>query len=246
MIFFDLDNTLLDHDKSEESAIIALCEGKKINVSQSEVSLLWKKISKKYYERYLAGDLSFEKQRLLRMKEFFSLIENKDSNGLNQSEHEMDDSEAEKLFREYLKNYEKNWVVFEDVVPTLEKLQDFRLGVISNGQTDQQYKKLISLNIDKYFELVVTSHDLGVSKPNPHIFKRAAEIACVDEKQCVYIGDDLIKDIMPSQEIGMFALWINRNSENVPSKNVMSIKDLRDSIDIINQHYNNQTFSLRI
>ncbi|WP_258535658.1 hypothetical protein [Bacillus sp. 03113] len=61
MIFFDIDGTLLDHEKAEKIASIDFY-GKfqqNLKMSEMEFTQLWEASSKKYYLKYLAKQLSF-------------------------------------------------------------------------------------------------------------------------------------------------------------------------------------------
>lgn len=61
MIFFDIDNTLVDHNKSESLAILAFCRYLGIShIDNTEVTNAWREISKKSYNEYLSGKLSFK------------------------------------------------------------------------------------------------------------------------------------------------------------------------------------------
>ncbi|MFD2506889.1 HAD family hydrolase [Halalkalibacter alkalisediminis] len=54
---------------------------------------------------------------------------------------------------EYLEAYENSWTVFADVVPCLQRLKALgvEIGIISNGDYNQQVKKLKNLGIERFF-----------------------------------------------------------------------------------------------
>lgn len=139
------------------------------------------------------------------------------------------DHELQKLFLIYLKYYEQNWCLFDDVLNCLESINGKRLGIISNGETDQQIRKLEFLEVRRYFDIIVTSHDAGCSKPNKQLFLHAARMAKTDIKQCTYIGDDLELDAIASKDAGMTAYWLNRGRElsTIP-KEIYILSDLKD------------------
>src|SRR5882724_3813450 len=67
------------------------------------------------------------------------------------------------------------WRVFDDVVPTLDALasRGIRLAVISNW--DERLRGLLSrLNLDRYFEVLAISCEVGFPKPSRAIFQQAA------------------------------------------------------------------------
>ena len=66
MIFFDIDNTLIDYNGSERRAIVSLFKKeyeKSINDDQTDY---WKQISKSLFDDYLAKRITFEEQGKVR------------------------------------------------------------------------------------------------------------------------------------------------------------------------------------
>ena len=94
-----------------------------------------------------------------------------------------------------------------DVRAALEALRDagLRLGVISAGLQVKQAEKLIRLEALEYFDprAIFFSDQLGVSKPNPKIFKLACQRAGVDPTRALYVGDRPSHDVGPAAEAGM-------------------------------------------
>ncbi len=52
--------------------------------------------------------------------------------------------ESQHRFNQYIELYKKNWALFEDVLYTLQTLQQrgHSLGIISNGDYEQQIEKI--------------------------------------------------------------------------------------------------------
>jgi len=234
MIFFDLDNTLIDHNKSERLAILKLCKTLQVHGDSDEISGAWQQISKQYYQQYLSKSITFEEQRILRIRDFLTKLNAIDSNNHPIKIDSLSDIEIRKIFDSYLQLYESNWCIYEDVLPLLESLGNTKLGIITNGQTSQQLKKLESTSINKYFSLVITSHDAGVSKPDYKLFMYAAQKAKVPIKDCHYIGDDLENDAVAAYKSGMHGYWINRQGSMsvIPNNNIIMLKSLCEAIDI--------------
>ena len=71
-----------------------------------------------------------------------------------------------------------------------------RLGVITNlpdGMTTVQMKqRLIDAQILKFFDPhgFITSLDAKVAKPDPHIYRFAAQQMGLAPSQCLYVGDE--------------------------------------------------------
>ncbi len=194
MIFFDIDGTLLDHEQAEKLAAIEFYNANSSDIklsSKDEFLVAWTALSVTYYQEYLDKKLSFQAQRRMRMKDLF--------------ESNINNREADELFEEYLDGYKRNWLAFRDVVPCLKKLKDCNhsLGIISNGDHQQQLEKLNLMEISKYFDVVVTSDATGVAKPDKQIFLEACKSANCKPEESYYIGDRLETDALASKYAGI-------------------------------------------
>jgi HAD superfamily hydrolase (TIGR01509 family) len=92
----------------------------------------------------------------------------------------------------------------------------FPLGVISNGLPDVQYTKLETLALRHLFKCIVLSEELGIRKPDPAIFWRAAELLNIAPGDCLYIGDSYDNDVVGARQSGMHACWFNPDGEAAP------------------------------
>ncbi len=100
---------------------------------------------------------------------------------------------------------------FPGVVPTLIKLkQRYRLGVISNGLAVKQWEKLINLSLHHFFDVVVTSEEVGYEKPATEIFEAAMQKLGVAGEECVMVGDRLDTDVLGGKLAGMRTVWLRR------------------------------------
>ncbi|MBN1684708.1 MAG: HAD family hydrolase [Gammaproteobacteria bacterium] len=232
MIFFDIDDTLLDHQKAVKNALthfnlFGRGKSRPVPTIFNKYFNLWIQLSEKYYALYLSHQLTFQEQRRLRVQEFFLNFNIKLSN-----------KEADEQFERFLHSYEKGWQAFDDVMPCLNQLKSlkFRLGIISNGNESQQYKKLEKLKLLDYFNPIVISEDLGVSKPDPRIFQEAAKCAQKPINECIYIGDRLESDAVGSVAAGMRGIWLNREGKKNNNNTVVIIKTLDELVQSISKN----------
>lgn len=102
-------------------------------------------------------------------------------------------------------------VPFCDAIPTLQVLKDrhYNLGIIAN-QVAGAKQRLQNWDILKFFDVVVTSAEIGVAKPNRIIFEKAVELAQASWAQCVMVGDRLDNDIIPAKCLNMKTVWIRQ------------------------------------
>jgi len=226
VVFFDLDGTLLDHKNSEYLSVIKFYNNymEHFRFNENEFYRLWCEISDKYFSEYLNGKLTFAQQRIERIKELFHL-----------SGVKLSDVEAERKFNEYLLEYENSWKLFDDVIPCLKSLNNYRVGIISNGHLEQQLYKLKKMGIKDYFEIVIAAGEVGVAKPNIKIFQIACERAKIDPEVCYYIGDDLNEDIISCKKINMKGIWANRAGDDIKIPGVTVIHSLNKLKILISQ-----------
>ncbi len=106
------------------------------------------------------------------------------------------------------KDAEKPYADTESVLKQLT-VKGYRLGVIAN-QIPGTRDRLSSWGLLKYFDIVLSSAEEGISKPNIEIFNRALTIAKCLPENAVMIGDRLDNDIVPAKKAGMKTVWIKQ------------------------------------
>lgn len=94
------------------------------------------------------------------------------------------------------------------------KAKNYKLGIISNGFREVQYRKMQSSNISGYFDAVVLSDDIGVNKPDRRIFDYAINIAGSSASKSLIIGDNPTADIEGALSAGWHAIYFNQNKTN--------------------------------
>jgi putative hydrolase of the HAD superfamily len=210
MIFFDLDGTLLDHDAAERRGAQAFAAV--FGLEESGFLARWREVSGRHIDRFLAGEIDFAEQRRLRVREVLG--------------RELTNDEADDVSKVYLDAYESGWRLYPDVLPCLIRLEGARLGVITNGNREQQLKKLEVMSIRGRFALIVTSDDAGAAKPDSDIFRVACGRAGVPPETSTYIGDRLNTDARAATRAGLRGIWLDRAANNPDVDNVEVIHSL--------------------
>lgn len=85
----------------------------------------------------------------------------------------------------------------------------YRLGIIAN-QLEGLSERLKSFGILSYFDLVVSSFDVGLSKPSEEIFRFALSESGCSPKESAMVGDRTDNDIVPAKKIGMKSVRVLR------------------------------------
>ncbi len=218
-LFFDIDGTLLDHDWAEERAA-ELFFGKHRDIlkaqTASEFYNQWRDASSQYMEQFLRGSITFAEQRTRRCREVIGRT--------------VSDREAEAIFGDYLEAYEANWRMFEDVSDVLNNLagRGAQMGVISNGSAEQQTSKLRRMGLIQYFDPIVISESVGVSKPDRSIFETAAGRMGRNAGDCIHVGDSLEGDVAGALAAGMRAIWVNRSGKQLENERKIAAPQAKD------------------
>ena len=106
-----------------------------------------------------------------------------------------------------------NATLYEDVLPTLDRLQqmDLKMAIISNWDTPL-HAMVEELGLSPYFDVVVVSHDQRVrsAKPDRSIFEYALNAVDVPAEEAVHVGDSFEADIIGAHAAGIRAILLDR------------------------------------
>ena len=100
---------------------------------------------------------------------------------------------------------------FAETIDTLIYLkgQGYRLGVISNGPTIKQWEKLVRLNVYSFFDAVITSEEVGKKKPDKLIFDVALRKINGNPEKSIMIGNKFKEDALGAVNAGMSVILVN-------------------------------------
>jgi putative hydrolase of the HAD superfamily len=102
--------------------------------------------------------------------------------------------------------------------PTKQMLQVFQqqnvpVGIVTNGETYRQMKKVRHNNLESLVKAVVVSEAVGIRKPDKGIFEHALQLVGADPLRTLFVGDNPEADILGAKSLGMAAAWIHRNRD---------------------------------
>ena len=234
VVFFDLDETLLDDDRCMRVAVAQTC--KKLaerypQIAPRQLEATYLRVSNEWWTdsgsvpRASAGGTS--DGRAIRTEVWGKSLA---ACGLVAQRMAI---EAAGIYSQERK---ATYCLFSDVDEVLNTLhKTFVLGVITNGP-DTQREKIDSTSLTDYMDVVIISGEVGVGKPDPGIFTRALTSVQLSPREAIYVGDSLTWDIPGAQSAGLYSVWINRNRisrpHNVAQPNI-EITTLRDLIPIL-------------
>ena len=139
--------------------------------------------------------------------------------------------------------FSKVAVPFDFSIPMLKKLRDMgiKTGLITNGRHEIQSSKLKLLGLENSFDAIVISGDTNTKKPDPAIFKIAADRLGVDLGEMMYIGDHPQNDVDASRRAGCTPCWVKTTGTWIfpeiekPELQVETVAEIPDIIERINK-----------
>lgn len=198
---FDLDDTLIDDRTATKKAAERLYDLLDVDRPFSTFLTEWQKAAQASFKRYLEGQLTFDEQRVERIKTVAQALE------LGEV------SDVDGLVGEYVATYRRAWSCFSDTVTTLKQLQEHgtSLALITNGDSSGQRAKLSQFGLSSHFQWIFVSGETNTPKPHPAMFEAWLKAAAVAPEEALFVGDNLNADIKPARQLGMRTLWISRH-----------------------------------
>lgn len=207
-IYFDIDDTLLDHKAAERQALQdshehfdwfkAVSIGQLWNVYHKNNSRLW--------IDYGAGTID---RPYLEEARFSRTLRDLGVGG-----------GQEEAFRDYyMQAYEKHWQWIEGAKQALILVSGkFPVGFITNGFTELQRRKAERFGFYDISENYIISEEVGFMKPSPGIFEFATRKADVQPDEILYVGDSFSSDVLGAHGFGWKAAWYVRNAEETKAR----------------------------
>jgi HAD superfamily hydrolase (TIGR01549 family) len=117
----------------------------------------------------------------------------------------------EQLWGQYRRRMPELASCHPDDLDALKRLRHagWRIGIVTNGMTDNQRGKIRNTGLDRLVDAWCISDDVGIRKPDPEIFRLAAERCGSDCGQGGWmIGDSLVLDIAGGHAAGLRTIWL--------------------------------------
>jgi len=249
-VIFDLDETLIEEETSNDASALAAGEIATTRYGVDRVALLTA-LRKRSRELFLAGPLidycreigisarealwgSFtgDDPSLVQLRQWMPDYRQR-SWAAALTEVGIDDPAlAAEVAEFFVSDRSRRHVVFAESEQVLHQLKkNFRLGLITNGAPDIQGTKIEGSNLASFFETIIISGDHGFGKPDFRIFQLALNRLHVGAHEAVMIGDSLNRDIAGALDAGIRTIWINRYRRTLSASHPIpdiELTDLRD------------------
>lgn len=225
-LLWDIDNTLLSFDLAERASMTKGFDKFGLDIGDEKALEVYKNINDKYWKMLEKGEKTREEILTERFEEFFDLY---------------DIAYDDRLVNDFNLFYQEELgkqVFFNDYAEeVLQKLgKDYKQYAVTNGSKVAQSGKLKNSGLDKVFDGVFISEDLGYDKPSLEYFDLVFEsIGSKNKDEYILIGDSLTSDMLGSNNAGIKNIWYNpKDFDNKASVKVdYTINNLKEVIKIL-------------
>ena len=128
-----------------------------------------------------------------------------------------DEDFGRELANIFVRERRKRHIVFPETESVLKDLHRiYRLAMITNGAPDVQLEKLNMPGLERFFNPVVVSGQIGISKPARDIFTYTLNQMKIEPETAMMIGDNPVNDVQGAQQCGIKGVWLNRFGATCP------------------------------
>ena len=218
-IFFDLDHTLWDYEKSARETLKEIFTDfqleDKTSLTEEGFITAFKKINQLLWDQYNHDQIDSKTLRHLRFRlvlESFNEISSTTIEGINET---------------FMEVCPKKPNLIEGALEVLEFLKvGYSLHIITNGFEKTQHTKLKYCSILENFETITTSESARSKKPDGKIFEYALGLAKSKLSEAVMIGDNLRTDILGAKSFGIDQIHLNTGDSDPELEPTYSIERL--------------------
>lgn len=119
------------------------------------------------------------------------------------------------------------YYLFNDSLPFLKEVKDmgFKIGLVTNS-TEKVHRIVEEFELKEFLDVVVSSYDVKIVKPNPKIFYYA--MRKLNSEDAIFIGDVYEVDVLGAHRAGIHGILLDRASFYDDIKNVLKFSNLME------------------
>lgn len=196
-VLFDADGTLLDFSRSEDEAVRATMLFAGVQPDDEKVAT-YSRINDGLWKMLERGEI--EKSVLL-YRRFELFCEHYGYGGVD----------ARAMAREYMEQLSQRGYMLDGASALLEDLYGkVRMYIVTNGVDFIQRRRYAHSGLDKYFDGLFISGELGFEKPDRRYFEAVeSAIPDFDASSTIVVGDSLTSDIKGAVNYSLDSCWYN-------------------------------------
>ncbi len=201
-LFFDLDHTLWDFERSSEETLRELFDELKMHeIGSFTFADFLAHFHRIHHHLWDLFNLHLIDRQTIRKQRFELLRE-----ALGAPPQPI----FEQFNEAYIARCPKKPYLIPHAIEVLDYLKDhYHLHIISNGFDGIQRNKMESSGIYHYFSTIVTSETMGARKPSKEIFEFALKVSKATVADSIMIGDSLMADIAGANNAGLDTIFYN-------------------------------------
>lgn len=202
VILFDADNTLFDFKKTENYALENLMSSLDTDYDKDYCINIYKEINTKIWKEFEEGKIT---QSVLKIERFQRL-----------KEALRGEFQAADFAERYTDHLAEASFPYDESHELLQKLSGkVKMGIITNGLKKVQRKRISQSVLSHYFEAIVISEEVQVSKPDERIFELTMDLLGDAPKgRVLMVGDSLGSDILGGIRFGIDTCWFNPSGKD--------------------------------
>jgi putative hydrolase of the HAD superfamily len=203
-VLFDIDETLVDLEQAMGRTLQSIPDPALDHLSDDDwvrYKALYTGDPQRHYDRFLAGELTFEEQRVHRVRHARAGFTREPFLGHT----------ADAWVRAYEQMLPLHFRAYDDVVPLLDELdaRGIPYGAVSNNVHDYQRAKLDRAGLNR-IAVLVGIDAVGVAKPDPAIYLEGARLIGTAPARTLYVGDNRLIDAVGAHAAGLVGVWLDR------------------------------------
>lgn len=219
VVLSDLDDTLFDHTHATRSAleVVRAATPGLAPLSIDDLHHQHAEILEVLHVEVLAGRVAIDDARIERFRRLLVVA------GADRAADHAPD-----VARRYRREYEVASQPVAGAIALLTRLKHAGalVVIVTNNVVAEQRLKLARCGLAGLVDELVTSEEVGVSKPDPRIFHEALHRAGAAAADAVMLGDAWATDIHGALGAGIRPVWLNRFGRAKPIASVQEISSL--------------------
>ncbi|MBP3706320.1 MAG: YjjG family noncanonical pyrimidine nucleotidase [Clostridia bacterium] len=220
-LFFDLDDTLIDFQKSESNAIKKVLKKFELPSNDENVKL-YSKINLSYWKKYEIGEIEKSEIFINRFITFLSEL------GYSRN--------PEELNKYYFSMLSQEYPLIDGALAVLKNARNngLKICITTNGYSYTQFRRIKESRIGDYTDFIIISEDAGFQKPEKGYFDYAMnKCGEVDRKRILIIGDSQSSDISGAINSNIDSCWYNPKGQKANYHSKYEIKKLIELYDVL-------------
>ena len=220
-VYFDLDDTLLDHRHAERAALADVRHDFPEVFAGHDLAAVqrtYHRINKPLWEAYAQGTID---KATVKQERFRRLLDALDA----------DPARANAVHTRYLERYGAHWRYIPGAQDAFATVADwYGVGILTNGFTETQQRKMNQFpDLQAAAASVIICEEVGHLKPHPAVFAHATAQARVDPAEILYVGDSYTSDVQGSARAGWQMAWYTPHTNpDAPVEHGFAFSDWSD------------------